>query len=210
MWFSKKNKLNPNEKLVTIKNDWNNVTMSDYFKIKDILSNESFEIDDKMIKLIEVLSDLTYKEIDSLKTNDFMNIVNEINVFIKTEIPKYNIPSKIKLDNKTYYIDSKLTEVKAGQYLMLEQIMKDKSLSADDMVMKSVGVFIRPAPWGDFDYDDNVDFLYEHLSIVQAYSLAAFFLTFQNRLFKSIQHYSHQMTKTQKQKKIKNFMNRKK
>lgn len=211
MWFFKRKiKLNPNEKLVNIKKNWNDVTMSEYFKIKEILVNDEFEVDEKMIKLIELLSNLSYREIDSLKANEFMNLVNEINVLIKSEIPKCSVQNKIKLDDKTFYVDIKLSDVKAGQYLMLEQIMKDKTLTSDDMVMKAVAIFIRPEPWGNFDYDDNVDYLYEHLSIVQAYSLAYFFFVLQNKLFKAIQDYSIQTKKTQKQNKIKNSMNKKK
>lgn len=191
------------KKEITIKTNWNKVTIKEYFKIINILINEDFDEVEKIDLIILTLTSITPLELSQLAIADYTKLKNSIKfVFdeVKPETPK----DYLTINNKHFDCDIKLDKVTAGQYLMLQNIQKIEDFQ--ERIKKCLGVFIRPKDkkWGDFDYDDNVEYLFNNMSIKDAVSLSAFFLHIQKRLLKRFQVYMNKEKKMEMRKLKKN------
>lgn len=191
------------KKEFTIKTNWNKVTIKEYFNIINILINEDFDEVEKIDNIILILTSITPNELSQLSISDYTKLKNSINfVFeqVKPETPK----DYLTINNKHFDCDTKLDKVTAGQYLMLQNIQKIEDYQ--ERIKKCLGVFIRPKDkkWGDFDYDENVEYLFNNMSIKDAVSLSAFFLDTQKRLLKRFQIYMNKEKKMEMKKIKKN------
>lgn len=184
------------EKTINIKTSWKEITVREYIIIKNILESEFFEEDQKVEKLILALTDLSESDLNSLKVNEYAKIVNTLK-FIKNTPNTKVINTTLSIKDRKFDVDTKLGEVVTGQYLMLQNIMKSDS-SFDDRLKQVLGVFIRPkgVKWGDYDFEENSEFLYNNLSIEIGYSLAVFFSIIASKLLKATQLYLQKESQT--------------
>lgn len=184
------------EKIINIKTSWKEITVREYIIIKNILESEFFEEDQKVEKLILALTDLSESDLNSLKVNEYAKIVNALK-FIKNTPNTKVINTTLSIKDRKFDVDTKLGEVVTGQYLMLQNIMKSDS-SFDDRLKQVLGVFIRPkgVKWGDYDFEENSEFLYNNLSIEIGYSLAVFFSIIASKLLKATQLYLQKESQT--------------
>ena len=176
-------------KEVNIKKSWSEITIKEYIIISNILSSEYLEEDQKIERLILTLTDLNQVELNQLKTTDYTKIVSALK-FIK-DLPKSkSIPNTLTIKDKKFVVDTKLSEIVTGQYLMLQNIMKGDT-TFDDRLKQVLGIFIHPkdTKWGDFDFEENSEYLYNNLSIEFGYGLAVFFSSIANKLLKATQRY---------------------
>lgn len=191
------------KKEITIKTNWNKVTIKEYFKIINILINEDFDEVEKTDLTILTLTSITPLELSQLAISDYTKLKNSIK-FVFDEVKPQSVKDSLLINNKHFDCDIKLDKVTAGQYLMLQNIQKIEDYQ--ERIKKCLGVFIRPQgiKWGDYDYDENVEYLFNNLSIVDAVSLSAFFLRTQKRLLKRFQVYMNKEKKMEMRKLKKN------
>lgn len=184
------------EKIINIKTSWKEITVREYIIIKNILESEFFEEDQKVEKLILALTDLSESDLNSLKVAEYAKIVSAL-TFIKNTPNTKVINTTLSIKDRKFDVDTKLGEVVTGQYLMLQNIMKSDS-SFDDRLKQVLGIFIRPkgVKWGDYDFEENSEFLYNNLSIEIGYSLAVFFSSIASKLLKATQRYLTKESKT--------------
>lgn len=174
-------------KEINIKRSWKEITVREYIIISNILQSEYFEEDQKIERLILALTDLSSVELGQLKTSEYTKIVSTLK-FIK-ELPELKtVPTSLTIKDKKFVVDTKLSEIVSGQYLMLQNIMKGDN-SFEDRLKQVLAVFIRPkdCKWGEYDFEENAEFLYQNLSIEIGYGLAVFFSTIANKLLKVTQ-----------------------
>lgn len=186
--------------IVNIKKSWNEVTLKEYFEIVNILKDETLDELEKTDKLILTLTSVTPLTLSQVTQTDYVNLTKSI-LFIKDNVKEYKTQKDcLTINGKQFDVDIKLDKVTAGQYMMLQNIMKMDNY--EDRITKTIGVFIRPkdSKWGEFDYDENVEYLYNNISIVDALSLAAFFLHTQKRLLERFQLYMNKEMKREKKK----------
>jgi hypothetical protein len=190
------------KEIVTIKRNWNEVTLKEYFEILNILTDKTLDETEMIELIILVLTSTTPLQLSQVTQADYIKLIKSIN-FVFTEPVKNNCKDCLMINGKHFDVDIKLDKVTAGQYMMLQNIMKLEDF--EERIKKSLGVFIRPqgVKWGEFDYDENVEYLLNNISIVDALSLSAFFLRTQNRLYKHFQIYMNKEMKREK-KKLKN------
>lgn len=174
-------------KEINIKRSWKEITVREYIIISNILQSEYFEEDQKIERLILALTDLSSVELGQLKTNEYTKIVSTLK-FIKDLPELKTVPTSLTIKDKKFVVDTKLSEIVSGQYLMLQNIMKGDN-SFEDRLKQVLAVFIRPkdCKWGEYDFEENAEFLYQNLSIEIGYGLAVFFSTIANKLLKVTQ-----------------------
>lgn len=190
-------------KTINIKTKWSDVTVKEWVIISSILSSEFFEIEEKLEKIALLLSDLTIEELINLKVNDYSKIINKVS-FVMKEPEKTPILKSIKVAGRSFDVDTNLNEVVTGQYYMAQNIMKQED-EVFDKIKKILGVYIRPKgkSWGEFDYEENVEFLYNNLTIDVGYSAGVFFYHIANKYMIASQTCLEKMKKQElKQKKI--------
>lgn len=187
------------KKEIKLKRHWNQVSIKDYFKIIDILINEDLDEVEKIDMIMLTLTSITPNELSQLSISDYAKLKKSIE-FIFDEVKPESVKEYISINNKHFECDVKLDKVVAGQYLMLQNILKIEDYK--ERIKKCIGVFVRPQgiKWGDFDYDENTEFLFNNMSIVDAVTLSAFFLRIQKRLLKHFQAYMNKEKKMEMKK----------
>ena len=191
------------KKEIELKRNWNQVSIKDYFNIIDILINEDLDEVEKIDMIMLILTSITPNELSQLSIADYSKLKKSID-FIFEEVKPESAKDYISFNDKHFECDTKLDKVTAGQYLMLQNIIKIEDYK--ERIKKCIGVFVRPKgiKWGDFDYDENVEFLFNNMSIKDAVSLSAFFLHTQKRLLKHFQAYMKKEKKMEMKKFKKN------
>lgn len=174
-------------KEINIKRSWKEITVREYIIISNILQSEYFAEDQKIERLILALTDLSSVELAQLKTSEYTKIVSTLK-FIKDLPELKTVPTSLTIKDKKFVVDTKLSEIVSGQYLMLQNIMKGDN-SFEDRLKQVLAIFIRPKDykWGEYDFEENAEFLYQNLSIEIGYGLAVFFSTIANKLLKVTQ-----------------------
>lgn len=191
------------KKDIKIKRHWNQVSIKDYFKIIDILINEDLDEVEKIDMIMLILTSITPNELSQLSITEYSKLKKSID-FIFEEVKPESAKNYISFNDKHFECDIKLDKVTAGQYLMLQNVIKIEDYK--ERIKKCIGVFVRPkgVKWGDFDYDENAEFLFNNMSIKDAISLSAFFLRIQKRLLKHFQAYMKKEKKMEMKKFKKN------
>lgn len=180
------------------------MTVKEAFTTQIILSNEFYEPDEKFEQLILLLSDLTKQELVNLPIAEYNKCVNAV-LFTMKEPEKVPITKELLIGGRKFSADINLNNVGTGQYYAAQNILR----SDDDFLLKQkkiLGVYIRPKgkEWGEYDYDENVEFIYNNLRGDIGMSYGVFFYRIANKYMKASQSYLEKM-KNQEMKHLKNM-----
>lgn len=191
---------------VKIKRSWQEITVKEAFTTQIILSNEFYEPDEKFEHIILLLSDLTKQELINMPIAEYTKCVNAV-LFTMKEPEKVPITKELVINGEKFDVDINLNNVGTGQYYAAQNILK----SDDEFFLKQkkiLGVYIRPKgkEWGEFDYDENVEFIYNNLRGDIGMTYGVFFYRIANKYMKASQSYLEKM-KREEMKHLKN-MNR--
>lgn len=177
------------EKEIKIKRKWSEMNVREAFTTQIILSNEFYEFDEKMEQIILLLSNLTRQELITLPIPEYTKCVNAV-LFTMKECPKVPIMKDLVINGQKFEVDRNLNSVVTGQYYAAQNIMKE-DIDFFIKQKKIIGVYIRPKgkEWGEFDYDENTEFLYNNLPGDVGMSLGVFFYHIANRYMKVSQSF---------------------
>ena len=156
--------------------NWTNVSLKQYNDIKDVFLNPEFSEEDRIILLINNLFGVDALK---LKTTELNKYVNDLK-FLNTTPPKMKIRDKYKLGENLYILRRNLKDFTVAQWIDFQNFLKN---GADtDNYANLLSVFFIPE--NQTEYGENYDVeqvrqdINNHLSIADASSLAAFFLTY--------------------------------
>jgi len=110
-------------KNVEIKNNWNEITLSDYCRLAAIEGEEHRSSIEKRCKVIEVLSSMTFKEIVNLDQDSFGKLVDKIS-FIDGQAEAYK-EEFFEIDGVKYMKLHNLDKLTVGESISIEQLMVD-------------------------------------------------------------------------------------
>lgn len=176
---------------------WQDISINVFDKLRNInvKASNNIEVLDNNITLLSILCDCTEDEITNLTTSDFTKLLAQTE-FIK-DLPKVNIKDKYTLNGKEYRVFTSLKEMTVAQYLDFQTYYKDK----DKYFKELLSCFIIPKgkKYGDYNIDEVIDDIGNHLSIVDANSVLVFFFVLFQSSIKVMLRYC-----TKKMKKMKN------
>lgn len=169
-------------KEVEIKNKWEDITISEYQYIMEIIENPDLSLEAKQNELMSVITDLDYEEILRLPVVSYKKILDNME-FLKKPIPSKYIGKTIIINNQKFNVVTKLSDILTGQYLELQYLMKGEN--DYDNIHKIAALFIIPADskYGDFNMTEHQDFLKLNLDIVTAYAVFFYLSTLSKKLF---------------------------
>lgn len=160
--------------------NWTDVSLKQYNDIKDIYLNPEFSEEDRIILLINILFTI---DVLKLKTSEINKYVEQMK-FLGEKVPKMKIKNTYKLGPNTYILKKDLKDFKVCQWIDFQNFLK--SGSDTDNFANLLSVFFLPE--GETEYGENYNIeevrkdINNHLSIADASSLAAFFLTYRRAL----------------------------
>lgn len=159
--------------------NWTDVSLKQYNDIKQIFLEPDYSEEDRIILLINILFGIDALKI---KTSEINGYVNQLK-FLSTNPPKMKLKDKYKLGQNTYILKKDLKDFKVCQWLDWNNFLKNGSDT--DNYANLLSVFFIPegeTEYGEYDVESVRNDINNHLSIADANSIAAFFLTYQKTL----------------------------
>ena len=158
--------------------NWTDVSLRQYKDVKDVFLNPDFSEEDRIILLINILFGVDALK---LKTTELNGYVNQLK-FLSTNPPKMKLKDKYRLGQNTYILKKDLKDFNVSMWLDWNNFLKEGS--DIDNYAKLLSVFFFPEGKDVSEYGEGYDIeqvrqdINNHLSIADASSLAAFFLTY--------------------------------
>lgn len=178
---------------------WNDISINTFNKLKDIKinSNDSIELLDSNITLLSILCDVDEDTIADLTTSEFSTLLSQT-TFLK-DMPKVKIQEYYKINGKEYQVFLSMKNMTVSQYIDFQTFYKEQ----DKYFKELLACFIIPKgkKYGeDYDVQEVIDDIGNHLSIVDANSILFFFVLLYQSLTKAMLTYSIQQMKKAKRK----------
>lgn len=153
-----------------------------YGKILRVIRNEQMNDFDKEIAMLSIISDKSEEELISIPLVDLKAITSKCGYLL--EQPK---PAKVKdeyqVGDFTLCPMKRIERISAGQFISFQELAKaHKGRNDVEYLPQILSCFLIPKgkkysnDYGDFDIYDVQDAIRDHLSIVDALALLAFFL----------------------------------
>lgn len=177
---------------------WNDISVNTFNKLKEIRvnSNDSIELLDSNIALLSILCDVDEDTIADLTTSEFSTLLSQT-TFLK-DMPKVKIQEYYKINGKEYQVFLSMKNMTVSQYIDFQTFYKEQ----DKYFKELLACFIIPKgkKYGeDYDVQEVIDDIGNHLSIVDANSILFFFVLLYQSLTKATLTYSiRQMKKARK------------
>ena len=159
--------------------NWTEISIRQYNDVKDVFLNPEFSEEDRIILLINILFGVDALK---LKTSELNKYVEQMK-FLGEKVPKMKLRDKYKLRENTYVLKKDLKDFTVAQWLDFQNFLKNGSDT--DNYANLLSVFFIPegeTEYGEYDVESVRQDINTHLSIADATSIAAFFLTYQKIL----------------------------
>lgn len=125
---------------INIPDSWNDITLKQYLAIQKDLENYKDDSQAQMDFLIFHLCGITADEIQSLTTDSYNTIKNEITIFFDKQ-DKYELQPIVKIGDTEYGFEPNLSQMSYGAYV---DITKYDTIQIDDNWAKIMSILYRP------------------------------------------------------------------
>ena len=159
---------------VQIADRWEDVSLRQYEAIMALDPSQGNE--DFTIALIEILSNLSRDEILALPYAEFVKLSGRL-AFLNTQ-PATHVPkSHIVVGGKRMTVTTTVGNILAAQFIDYKSIMAAKDIDMRLARLCSCFVFPADCEYGKgYDMEEHLQFLHDNLGVVEALSLANFFM----------------------------------
>ena len=155
--------------------DWENITIEKYYKIKDILDDETDDDITKNVKMVAVITDKDENEVWNMDMAEAGDYISKLQFLNKFELPKH--PNmKIKLPNYDLVVIKDLSKINVAQYVDFQNFVK---MQMKEGMEKILSIFLIPEGCSyntGYDIIDLQKEIRENLSFRVAEGLLSFFI----------------------------------
>ena len=161
--------------------NWTDVSLKQYNNIKDVFLNPEISEEDRLILLINILFGIDALKLKPSELNKYINDLK----FLNTTPPKMKLKEKYKLGENYYILKRNLKDFTVAQWIDFQNFLKNGSDT--DNYNNLLSVFFIPE--GQNEYAEGYEIeqvrqdINNHLSIIDANSIASFFLTYHKASF---------------------------
>lgn len=130
---------------LNIKDNWNDITLEDYFKVIDLDPTQN---EDKyLIDMISILSGCKVEDLMDIPAIEMEKLTDVFNIFGNLDFP---LVDHLEIDGDLYVCKKNMTNITNGEVIMIKNIQKD-SKTTKDIYLGILSVLIRPG----YIKDDN-------------------------------------------------------
>lgn len=168
--------------------NYSKLTIGKYLEVRDIIE-EGLEEIEQQAALIAVLNDMDVEDVLDLPLGTYHKLLQSIAFLLELPSPRQAPPTKYKIDGVEYDVMLNIQDMSIGQYIDYQTYLKE----GDKYIAELLSVFIIPKGKKYNDGYDIIDVqkkIKNSLSIVDAVTLSAFFLTLSEALINSTVRYS--------------------
>lgn len=164
-----------------------------YGKILDILQDNSRGWIDKEVEMISILANKTPDEVDNMLTVELRGLTSQLG-FLTEKAETVEVRKEYKVGDFTLVPEKKISKIKAGQFISFQEFAKVYHDNNNDVNVIPLLLSCFLIPKGKkfaegYDVEDVQEAIAEHLSVVDALSLTAFFLTLVKQSQANTLHY---------------------
>jgi hypothetical protein len=186
----------------SLKNKWEEISITDYCKITEILKNEDNKLK-KIINIINILSDVPLDGVLMTLDIEELNELYEVLEFLNEEPKTDDKQFEFEYENKQYAIKKDYTKLTTEEAINLEVLLsKNKTKNVYELAFallfreKDENGELKP-----FDLDKAqfyLDNFMDKIKIVEVYAHINFFLTKEKKYKKTSQEYLNHQNKKKK------------
>lgn len=164
-----------------------------YGKILDIIQDDSRNTIDKEVAMISILANKTPEEIENMPIVELRTLTSQLG-FLTEKAEAVEVRKEYKVGDYTLVPMRKMTKIKTGQFISFQEFAKAyRDRNADvNIIPLMLSCFLMPKGKTfaeGYDVEDVQEAIAEHLSVVDALALTAFFLTLIKQSQANILHY---------------------
>lgn len=157
--------------------DWTNITVEDFYKLKEI--EESKDTDDvKQLKKLAFIIEKPFEEVRNYSLQEIQNLAPNLNnlngqLFSDTfEKQKKNKITKIKLNGKEYVVWVDIPSMTYAQFVAFQEANRTQNISA---ILTSI-IIPKGKKYGeDYDMDELQNDIQKYMKFIDAEVLLFFF-----------------------------------
>lgn len=185
--------------------DWENITIEKYYKIKDILDDETDDDITKNVKLVAVMLNKDEDDVWNMDMAEAGNYISRLQFLNKFELPK-NPNMKIKLPNYDLVVIKDLTKINVAQYVDFQNFVK---MPLRESMEKILSIFLIPEGCSyntGYDILDLQKEIRENMSFRVGEGLLSFFIEkYGKSLIHSLVYCRRQVKKTKDKEMMENL-----
>lgn len=155
--------------------NWESISISKYYDIKDILDDETDDDITKNVKIVAIMLDKDEKEVWDMDMAEAGDYISRLRFLGKFDLPRH--PNmKIKLPGYDLEVMKDLTKINVAQYVDFQNFIKMPMREGMDKILS---IFLIPAGKkynDDYDIIDLQKVIRENLSFRVAEGLLGFFM----------------------------------
>lgn len=172
---------------------YNQMPITTYGKILDIIQDNSRDSIDKEVAMISILANKTPEEIENMPLVELRGLTSQLG-FLTEKAEAVEVRKEYKVGDFTLVPEKKITKIKSGQFISFQEFAKVYRDNNADVkyIPYLLSCFLIPKGKTfaeGYEVEDVQEAIAEHLSIVDALSLTAFFLTLVKQSQANILHY---------------------
>ena len=185
--------------------DWENITIEKYYKIKDILDDETDDDITKNVKLVAVITNKDEQEVWDMDMAEAGEYISRLQFLNKFELPK-NPNMKIKLPSYDLVVIKDLTKINVAQYVDFQNFVK---MPLRESMEKILSIFLIPEGCSyntGYDILDLQKEIRENMSFRVGEGLLSFFIEkYGKLLIHSLVYCRRQVKKTKDKEMMENL-----
>lgn len=173
--------------------DWNTISLKQYNQIKEILLDPEYSGEDRLLYEIQIMFDV---DPFKLSVSELKHFIKQMD-FLSKQIPKMKIKDTYKIGHNKYRLDKRLETFTVAQWIDWRNLLNDGGAETENYA-NLLSVFL--IPYDKKEYNEGYDIqqvrndISEYLSIADAMSISAFFLTYRKALLIRSLLYSRRLT----------------
>lgn len=164
-----------------------------YGKILDIIQDNSRDSIDKEVAMISILANKTTEEIENMPLVELRGLTSQLG-FLTEKAEAVEVRKEYKVGDYILIPEKKISKIKAGQFISFQEFAKVYRDNNNDVNVIPLLLSCFLIPKGKkfaegYDVEDVQEAIAEHLSVVDALALTAFFLASIKQSQATILHY---------------------
>lgn len=163
----------------TIKKSWRDISINEYYQLKDISDDTEMEEYEKEVALIAFLNNMTESEVWNLDINKFRKLQVEKTWLYEFNFDKSKNFKKIEIKGNKYNVNIDLQKMNVAQYIDFQTYWPQRD-NMRQIIGNLLAIFIIPKGHKyneGYDIDEVISDIKENIDIMTAQEILFFFLS---------------------------------
>lgn len=181
--------------MITIIDNYNKLSLGKYVRIQEVVKDDRLEEIDKQIKVLSLLSDIDEEEIMHIPIGDYKEMVRASRFLEDIDHNRHMVAKKYTFGDLELIPTTDYRKIETCQYVDFQTFSAD----FENRMVELLSVMLVPKGHRyneGYDVMDVQEVIRERMSVTDAVSLVAFFLTLFTNSIKDSLNYSRQELKT--------------